>query len=96
VTQSWTLSVDWNQLQPPASPSNTSPESGAADQGKKPKAKKSGEAQDNGDLDEEVPAKQPASKAQPAQQAEPQKKKPKATSDDEPEQDEGEPAQQAD
>jgi len=96
VTQSWTLSVDWNQLQPPASPSNASPESGAADQGKKPKAKKSGEAEDNGDFDEQVPAKQPAGKTQPAQQAEPQKKKPKATSDDEPEQDEGEPAQQAD
>ncbi|HXZ85383.1 MAG TPA: Ig domain-containing protein, partial [Myxococcota bacterium] len=50
VTQSWSLSVDWNQLQPPASPAATG-------EGRKAKAKTQSEAEDNGGLDEETPAK---------------------------------------
>jgi len=97
ATQSWSLAVDWNELQPPASPAKANAETGEASDGKKPKAKKAAPAEgsEEGDLDEETPAKQPAAKAQAAPKAE-EKKKPKPASDDEPEQDEGEPAQQAD
>jgi putative Ig domain-containing protein len=102
VTQSWVLSIDWSQAaQPPAS-ATSEDENGGGKKKAAAKAKKSDEEQGAEELDEEMPPKKASAKAQPAasgDQAQPKaaaKKKPSPASDDEPYQDEGEPAHNED